>query len=236
MVKSIIANYTKEEIKAIMEKTSSFSEFMRQLGYSNYQGNSRNTVRRAIEKYGLQEEFEALKERSTKQASEKIKQVIANNTLDIKEVLKENSPFDRHTLKKIILRNNLLEYKCSKCGNTGSWEGEPLTLQLHHKNGNSKDNRLENLCWLCPNCHTQTENFGSKNSSVLRELEVKRQVEKQKREVAKRNFIDERKKYLDTIDTTKFGWQTKAGKDLGISHTQVKRWVSKYYPELLNKQ
>lgn len=232
MTKNIIARYTKEEIEAILEQSSSVSDFMKRLGYVNYQGNSRNTVRKVIEKLGLLEKLEALKRNSIRI---RMKKLALSNSLSAENILSEDSDIDRVTVKRFILRNNLIEYKCQKCGNEANWLGEPLTLQLHHINGNSRDNRLENLCWLCPNCHSQTENFGSKNSSVLRELEVKRQVEKQKREVAKQNFIDERKKYLDTIDTTKFGWQTKAGKDLGISHTQVKRWVSKYYPELLNK-
>lgn len=232
MTKNIIARYTKEEIEAMLEQSSSVSDFMKRLGYVNYQGNSRNTVRKVIEKLGLLEKLEALKRNSIRI---RMKKLALSNSLSAENILSEDSDIDRVTVKRFILRNNLIEYKCQKCGNEANWLGEPLTLQLHHINGNSRDNRLENLCWLCPNCHSQTDNFGSKNSSVLRELEVKRQVEKQKREVAKQNFIDERKKYLDTIDTTKFGWQTKAGKDLGISHTQVKRWVSKYYPELLNK-
>jgi 5-methylcytosine-specific restriction endonuclease McrA len=38
-----------------------------------------------------------------------------------------------------------------------------LSLALHHVNGNKHDNRLENLALLCPNCHSQTPNFGVKN-------------------------------------------------------------------------
>src|SRR5215216_6921470 len=49
-----------------------------------------------------------------------------------------------------------IPYQC-KCGNTGEWMGNPLTLQIHHKNGENTDNRLENLEFLCSNCHTQTD-------------------------------------------------------------------------------
>lgn len=51
---------------------------------------------------------------------------------------------------------------CAECGQESSWNNKPLTLQLDHIDGNSDNNRLTNLRLLCPNCHTQTETFGSK--------------------------------------------------------------------------
>lgn len=65
--------------------------------------------------------------------------------------------------KSRLIKANLIEYKCSCCGIT-EWNGKPLTLQLHHINGNNRDNRLENLTFLCPNCHSQTDNFSGKNA------------------------------------------------------------------------
>jgi hypothetical protein len=59
-------------------------------------------------------------------------------------------------LKKRILKYK--ENKCECCGIT-EWNNSPITLQLHHINGNRCDNRLENLQLLCPNCHSQTDNF-----------------------------------------------------------------------------
>jgi hypothetical protein len=55
-----------------------------------------------------------------------------------------------------------VDYKCSSCG-IDSWNGKPITLQIEHKDGNPKNNTIENICWLCPNCHTQTDTWGSKN-------------------------------------------------------------------------
>ena len=76
----------------------------------------------------------------------------------------ENSTYSNMTkFKERLIKANLIEYKCSSCGIT-KWNGKPLTLQLHHINGNNRDNRLENLTFLCPNCHSQTDNFSGKNA------------------------------------------------------------------------
>lgn len=75
----------------------------------------------------------------------------------------DNSSCGVKTCRSVILREKLLEYKCAWCGNIGEWNGNPLTLQLDHIDGNRKHNELSNYRFLCPNCHSQTETFGSKN-------------------------------------------------------------------------
>jgi hypothetical protein len=68
-----------------------------------------------------------------------------------------------HTLNKKIRKYKLKDYECSKCG-ISDWLGEELCLHLDHINGVNNDNRLENLRFLCPNCHSQTETYCGKNT------------------------------------------------------------------------
>lgn len=68
----------------------------------------------------------------------------------------------RTHVKARLLQAGLLATKCYVC-EIENWLGKPLSLQLDHINGDGRDWRVENLRLLCPNCHSQTENWGSRN-------------------------------------------------------------------------
>ncbi|HTD32746.1 MAG TPA: HNH endonuclease signature motif containing protein [Candidatus Elarobacter sp.] len=70
----------------------------------------------------------------------------------------------RHNIKHRLIRAGILQNRCQQCGLT-EWRGKRLSIQIDHINGINDDNRLENLRMLCPNCHSQTETFGSRNRS-----------------------------------------------------------------------
>jgi Zn finger protein HypA/HybF involved in hydrogenase expression len=87
-----------------------------------------------------------------------------DHEIPIEEALVKNSTFTRSHLKTKILKYNLLPYKCAICGLGPEWNGNILTLQVDHINGDNKDHRIENLRFLCPNCHSQTENYAGGNA------------------------------------------------------------------------
>jgi 5-methylcytosine-specific restriction endonuclease McrA len=83
----------------------------------------------------------------------------------IEKVLVENGPFTSKYVKDRIINEGIKSYICEECG-IDSYKGKPLTLQLHHVNGVHNDHRIENLQILCPNCHSQTDNFAGKNRTL----------------------------------------------------------------------
>jgi DNA-binding CsgD family transcriptional regulator len=68
----------------------------------------------------------------------------------------------RHNLKLRLLKEGLKSRRCEDCGLT-EWRERPISFALHHLNGDRYDNRLGNLKLLCPNCHSQTDNFSGRN-------------------------------------------------------------------------
>lgn len=85
--------------------------------------------------------------------------------VDPNDILKENCKHQRTVLRRYVIKNNLVPYKCGICGCT-EWQGKTLSLELDHINGINNDNRLENLRFLCPNCHSQTSTYGSRNQQT----------------------------------------------------------------------
>ena len=79
--------------------------------------------------------------------------------------------------RESVIRQRFLQlgrvlYTCAVCDLAPVWNDQPLTLQLDHINGQSTDNRVENLRWICPNCHSQTETYVGKNSKGTRKTRV----------------------------------------------------------------
>lgn len=86
-----------------------------------------------------------------------------NTSTSISKYLSNRVKITSGKLRIKLLAEGLKENKCEICGIT-KWLGNPIVCQLHHIDGNNQNNNLENLQILCPNCHSQTENYcGSAN-------------------------------------------------------------------------
>jgi hypothetical protein len=81
--------------------------------------------------------------------------------MPLERLFAPNTDRDRGHLKLRLLAAGLKPNRCERCG-IGDWRDAPLSMSLHHVNGDRRDNRIENLLLLCPNCHSQTGNFAER--------------------------------------------------------------------------
>lgn len=154
-------------------------------------------------------------------------------TLTSDMIFCERSTTSRGVIKAAIIRDKLIEYKCQKCKNLGVWESEKLTLQLEHKNGISNDNRLSNLEFLCPNCHSQTATYGGKSSRKnLQKAKCVDVLSAKDKKIKESISILEN---LQSIDFSKLGWVKEASAIIKISPQKVRSWIKMNKPDLLEK-
>lgn len=151
-----IHNWSKEELLLAINNSECKSDILRNLGISTKSGNFQ-TLERYCVKYDIN--IDNLKYKNDR--GNRFKRI-----LETKDIFVENSPYSTKTTKDRVLKDNLIKYKCCECNNLGEWNGKKLNLHLDHKNGVNNDNRLINLRFLCPNCHSQTETYGGKNKKV----------------------------------------------------------------------
>ncbi len=141
--------YTIEQLKEAVKTSINFAETLRKLGIMQYSGNNRKTLKKYIIEHDIDiSHFLGCGSGKGKKSPKKLE-------------------FPKHPtrLKSRLIENGTKENKCEEC-NITEWRGKPLVLEMHHLDGNRFNNRLENLQLLCPNCHSQTDNFRYKNKKV----------------------------------------------------------------------
>jgi 5-methylcytosine-specific restriction endonuclease McrA len=149
--------YTREIIEDAVRNSTSYADVMRKLGIKCTGGNHGH-IKGVIAKYGINTSH-FLGRRTNCGASH----TGGPARKSAREILTLNNP-GSITTKAFQLRRALIEigreYCCAECGLADFWNGKELTLQVDHINGDKHDNRPENLRFLCPNCHSQTQNWG----------------------------------------------------------------------------
>lgn len=87
----------------------------------------------------------------------------SNAKIKLDEILEGKHPYyQTYKLSKRLVKENVKEHICECCG-INEWNNKEIILHLDHINGISTDHRLDNLRFLCPNCHSQTDTYCGKN-------------------------------------------------------------------------
>jgi 5-methylcytosine-specific restriction endonuclease McrA len=159
---SKIWDISKEQLQDFYDTSNSLHEILTKCEVNATTGGTYRTIKIIAEKQGIDlSQFKLNHQNFLKNRNPLLQFKKSRNCA---EEFIENSTAQREKFKKYILKHNIIEYKCNACPNEGFHEGKPLVLHLEHKNGVGNDNRLENLCFLCPNCHSQTSTYCGRNN------------------------------------------------------------------------
>lgn len=137
-----ISRHTPEEFQEAANKVKSISGWIRELGGNAKAGGTYDIAKKLLQKYSINTDHWT-GQGWNKDTQQKDWSQYRNNT-----------QLKVHLLK---LKGNL----CECCG-LSEWLGDPITLEVHHIDGNRVNNELTNLQLLCPNCHSQTDNYRNK--------------------------------------------------------------------------
>lgn len=146
--------YTDEQLRQAVEGSFTIRAVLQELGLKPLGGNY-ETVEKRIRELGLDTSHFLgsghLKGKSHNYSTRPLERILVHLKLE-----------NTWRLRNRLIRERVKAHQCEKCGNT-EWMGQPIPLELHHKDGDRTNHRLENLELLCPNCHAATDNYrGSK--------------------------------------------------------------------------
>ena len=225
---SVIWSIDRNILSDIVKKSDSLSAILRHFGLVNKGGNSHTLERRLIEENIV---FSHIRLGSNSNIGRKFN--VPKKTLS--EVMVKDSTYSRRYLKKRLIEENIILYRCDMCGSQPAHNGKELILVLDHVNGISDDNRKDNLRFLCPNCNSQTETFAGRNKKRKREKYYCESCGKQKktknsdfctvcagkkrRKVKNRPSIEELKKQIKDIGYSALG------RKYCVSDKAIKKWL-----------
>lgn len=152
--------YTREFLKPIVLSSLSIADVMRKLGYKTLNGGSHCHVTAVIKSMNLDTSHFLGQGRNSGEAhlggSDKVafdKILVYNRRNGLKELTSR--------LRRAMIESGI-PFVCGTCFIGPVWKSRSLVLQISHKDGDSLNNRKENLHFECPNCHSQTDDYGGK--------------------------------------------------------------------------
>lgn len=144
--------WTEASLREAVAKSRSIREVLDRIGLVQAGGNYA-TMHRHIRELGL-----GTAHFNTGPWNKGLK-VTCNPGQPLETVLAKGVHYQSYKLKWRLFGAKLKPQYCEECGWARMTPDGYLPLEIHHINGDTMDNRLENLQILCPNCHSMKPNY-----------------------------------------------------------------------------
>lgn len=147
----------KTEFERIMAESTCISDFFNKIGKAK-SGTAYNAFKAAAKSLDIDiSKFENAKPK------------IDNKKLSREEMFSKGRHRSSHVLRRAMVKEGFDDCFCAVCKISNLWNEKKLTMQIDHIDGDNKNNCIENLRFICPNCHTQTSTYGFKNRGTKKE-------------------------------------------------------------------
>jgi len=213
----IIHMYTKEELISAVRESDSVMGVLRTLGIKQG-GTGHRHISQKIREYGIdrshfKDPIQHMHEGSAR-AAEKAAEWRKAHPEEILIVVTNNRRTPAVRLRSALIDSGI-PYKCVMCGNTGTYNGAEITLEVDHINQDWRDNRVHNLQFLCPNCHSQKTHEGQSKSCGCRNKQCRGSIRRRLKRLFKRHGVklDEVSSRL-LLQTLSESWLTELDKTL----------------------
>lgn len=149
-------SWTQSQLESAVKQSTSIRQVLTHLNLKEAGGNY-TQIHKALHFYNINYSH------FTGKSWNKGKSGIGKPRYALNQILIGNSNFQSYKLKRRLFQAKLKEPKCEECGWSKSAKDGRIPVELDHINGNSHDNRIENLRILCPNCHSLKATHRGKN-------------------------------------------------------------------------
>ncbi|GGS47277.1 HNH endonuclease signature motif containing protein [Streptomyces cinerochromogenes] len=156
--------WTREVLEQAVAASTNLCEVLRHLGLEVVGGHHTHISRR-IKAYGIDTSHFTPVVRT-----ERMRHNRRRRTPE--EILVEDTSAHAPRIPSQRLKRAMIELgaeeRCALCGTEPIWLGERLPLEVDHLDGNWRNNRVENLRLLCPNCHSTTDTYRGRGKGRAR--------------------------------------------------------------------
>lgn len=226
--------YTKEILEQAVAKSVNYSDVLRELGIPSWSGSQWIHIKNRIAHFDIDTAHFTNVPRPKNNGKKHFSEVLIKRDRKLGRT-------DNKQLRRVCIEAGLA-YKCDICNIPPKWNDKDLVLELDHINGDWSDNRIDNLRFLCPNCHSQTPTY-KKEININECADCGKQISRKANRCKKCAGVIH-SEVMKSIKKTKIEWpsnkdlhklikasnKSNVAKQLGVSEAAIRKRLKRREP------
>ena len=158
---NIFDNFTKKELEDVLHKYTTWREITTELGAYDKHNKMVPLLKRKLDE--LKIDYSSIDSVPIRRRKDRNRNQFTKLTDE--EIFYNGSDVNPSTVRRALKEHTEIPYECAICKMPPFWNGLPLVLTMDHIDGDSHNNELSNLRWVCPNCDRQSPTYCGKNKN-----------------------------------------------------------------------